>query len=163
VIALRWGSRLRALFDQPGGRHLRDRLESMANAEYHALLRQPAGAVRTALVKPSAGEASQALDALLAGVPDAELSSLVAHLGGHALVAALAALDESRRHRGQPCVIIADTIKGWGLPFAGDPMNHGALLGQGQLEELRAALGVAPADEWARFPDGSPEAALIAR
>jgi pyruvate dehydrogenase E1 component len=59
-------------------------------------------------------------------------------------------------------VIIADTIKGWGLPFAGDPMNHGALLTAVQLEALRADLGIAAGDEWSRFPDDSPEGRLIA-
>src|SRR5262245_55741030 len=46
VIELRWGSKLRALFDEPGGERLRARLEAMSNAEYHALLRSPASAVR---------------------------------------------------------------------------------------------------------------------
>ncbi len=114
----------------------------MSNAEYHALLRLPAEAVRTALVKSKGGESDRALDGLLAEVPDGELRELVADVGGHDLRAVLDSLEEAERHRDQPCVIIADTIKGWGLPFAGDPMNHGALLGTGQLEALRSALGV---------------------
>ena len=163
VIELRWGSKLRALFARPGGERLRARLETMANAEYHALLRSPAGAVRTALVKSADGETDRALDGLLAGIPDASLRELVGDVGGHDLAAVLDAFDAAERDRGQPRVILADTIKGWGLPFAGDPMNHGALLTAAQLEELRAALGIAPGAEWAGFPPGSPEAALIAR
>src|SRR5574341_869732 len=38
VIELRWGSRLLALFDEPGGDRLRARLLGMSNAEYQALL-----------------------------------------------------------------------------------------------------------------------------
>src|SRR6266545_4922853 len=152
VIELRWGSKLRALFARPGGERLRARLETMANAEYHALLRSPAGAVRTALVKSADGETDRALDGLLAGIPDASLRELVGDVGGHDLAAVLDAFDAAERDRGQPRVILADTIKGWGLPFAGDPMNHGALLSAPQLEELGKALGVAPGEEWARFP-----------
>ena len=37
----------------------------------------------------------------------------------------------------QPCVILAQTVKGWGLPLAGDPMNHGALLGARAAGALR--------------------------
>ncbi len=60
-------------------------------------------------------------------------------------------------------MILADTIKGWGLPFAGDPMNHGALLTPSQLDDLRRDLGIAPGDDWARFAPASAEAELIRR
>src|SRR5882724_9831400 len=135
----------------------------MSNAEYQALLRLSGGAARTALVKSAGGETDRVLDELLAGIPDAALRELVADVGGHDLRSVLDAFDAAERERGQPRVILADTIKGWGLPFAGDPMNHGALLTAAQLEEFRAALGIAPGAEWAGFPPGSPEAALIAR
>jgi pyruvate dehydrogenase E1 component len=163
VIELRWGGKLAALFAKPGGDRLRQRLESMSNAEYHALLRLPAGGVRTALVKSAGGETDQRLDKLLAEIPDDALRDLAADVGGHDLTTVLGAFEDAEQSRERPCVIIADTIKGWGLPFAGDPMNHGALLTPAQLEEFRDALRIAPGDEWAGFPAGSPEAALIAR
>jgi pyruvate dehydrogenase E1 component len=161
VVTLRWGSSLRARFAAPGGERLQERLEAMAHAEYHALLRLPAGAVRAALVKGTGGDTDRALDELLADIPDARLAELVADVGGHDLAAVLEAFEEADRHRHQPCVILADTIKGWGYPFAGDPMNHGALLTQGQLDELRTSLGVPSGEEWARFAPDSAEAALI--
>src|SRR4029450_11671371 len=61
----------------------------------------------------------------------------------------------------RPVVILADTLKGWALPMAADPMNHGALLSSAQIDALRAASGVAPGDEWGRFAEDSAEAALI--
>jgi len=163
VIELRWGRRLRDLFSRPGGKRLAERLEALSNQEYHALLRQPASAVRKALVTGRDGETDRALDGLLAGVADEALPALVADVGGHDLAAIRSAFEEAARHRAGPCVILADTIKGWGLPFAGDPMNHGALLSAGQLEELGRSLGIAPDDPWARFPAASPEAERIAR
>ena len=84
-------------------------------------------------------------------------------MGGHDLVVITEAYAEAERHRAGPSVILADTIKGWGLPLAGDPMNHGALLTQTQLHELRDRLGIAAGDEWAGFPAGSAEAGVIAR
>ncbi len=42
-------------------------------------------------------------------------------------------------------------------------MNHSALVTQGQLDEMRAALGVASGEEWAGFAPGSAEAELIRR
>ncbi|MFI5373228.1 MAG: transketolase-like TK C-terminal-containing protein [Candidatus Rokuibacteriota bacterium] len=161
VIELRWGGRLRARFGRPGGERLRARLEGLGAAEYQALLRLPAGAARKAVVATPDGETDPAVDRLLADVPDETLGALLADVGGHDLAAILAAYEEAARPRRGPCVILADTIKGWGYPFAADPMNHGALLTQRQLDELRDALGVAPGDEWAAFAPGSAEAALI--
>jgi pyruvate dehydrogenase E1 component len=163
VIPLRWGSRLRALFSAPGGERLQRRLEAMTNAEYHALLRSPAGGLRKTLVSVDDGQVDPALDALVAGVSDEALQELIGDVGGHDLPAILDALDLARRERERPCVILADTIKGWRLPFAGDAMNHGALLSASQIESLRIALDVAPGDEWAGFPPDAPEAELIRR
>src|SRR5262249_53351426 len=116
------------------------------------------GAVRSA-----DGGADEALDRFLAPLPDDALPALVADVGGHDLAAIARAFEEAEAPRSGPCVILADTIKGWGLPFAADPMNHGALVTAGQLEELGGRLGIARGDEWARFPDDSAEAALIRR
>jgi pyruvate dehydrogenase E1 component len=51
-------------------------------------------------------------------------------------------------------------MKGWGLPFAGDPLNHSALLTQPQVDTLRESLCVPPDDDWACFPHDSPEGQL---
>jgi pyruvate dehydrogenase E1 component len=162
VIELRWGSRLAALFDRPGGTRLRARLLAMPSAEYQALLRLPPGRTRKALVTTPSGEADPAIDRLLSGVSDAGVGALVQDVGGHDLPAILRAYAEAEQERTRPCVIIADTIKGWKLPFAGDPMNHGALVTAAQLEALRADLGIAPGSEWERFPAESPEGRLVA-
>jgi pyruvate dehydrogenase E1 component len=163
VIELRWGRRLRARFERPGGARLRARLEGMSNAEYQSLLRLPPAAARKAVTATAAGETDPAMERLLADVSDEAVVALVADVGGHDLPSILAAYEEAGRPRRGPCVILADTIKGWGYPFAGDPMNHSALLTPRQLEELRAALGVTAGDEWAGFAPGSAEAELIRR
>ena len=46
-----------------------------------------------------------------------------------------------RRGRAGRRVVFAYTIKGWGLPIAGDPLNHSALLSPQQIDALREALG----------------------
>jgi pyruvate dehydrogenase E1 component len=161
VRELRWGSRLAAAFARPGGERLRARLEAMPHAEYHRLLKLPASAVRKALVAPGGLEPDTAIDRALAPVADDALPALLADLGGHDLSTILAALDEADREREAPAVILAHTLKGWGLPLAADPLNHTMLLSAAQVEELRAALGVAPAAEWAGFESTSPEAAFI--
>jgi pyruvate dehydrogenase E1 component len=163
VIELRWGHRLHEIFARPDGAALRARLDAMPYAEYQSLLRQGPAMLRKALVGGPAGEPDRAIDRALAAVPDEALPGLVADVGGHDLEAILKAFAEAEAERARPTVILAHTIKGWGLPMAGDPLNHTALLTTAQIEELRAAMGVAPGSEWDGFLEDSPEAAWIRR
>ncbi|HUO65535.1 MAG TPA: 1-deoxy-D-xylulose-5-phosphate synthase N-terminal domain-containing protein [Terriglobales bacterium] len=162
VIELRWGRRLQSIFGRTDGARLRSRLESMGNAEYQALLRRPAGAVRKALVTSSDGQVDIALDRFLGDLSDPMLHAAVGDVGGHDIATILEAFEEAGRERSRPCVLLAQTVKGWGLPLAGDPMNHGALLSAAQMEILRETLGVTAGHEWDVFPASSPESRLIA-
>ena len=157
VDELRWGRRLQAQFSRPGGERLRARLESMPATEYQRLLRLPAGGVRKALVAARDGGIDAVLDRLLADRPDEALAALVADVGGHDLALILDAYAAAAREPARPSVILAHTIKGWGLPFAGDPLNHTMVTSAAQIDELRAALGVTPGEEWAGFAPDSPE------
>ena len=161
VIELRWGRRLQTLFATPGGDGLRRRFDAMTNGEYQRLLRLPVGGVRKALVTDHEGRVDQALDRLLSDTSDAALGELVADRGGHDLRMILEAIDEAGRTRDRPAVIFAHTIKGWGLPLAGDPLNHTMLLTQSQIEALRGVLGIGEGEEWDGFAPGSQEAELV--
>jgi pyruvate dehydrogenase E1 component len=163
VIELRWGARLRSVFARPGGAALRARLEAMPYGEYQSLLRLGPAAVRKALIGGPGREPDGAVDRLLAAVPDEALPDLVSDVGGHDVAAILDALAEAEAERTRPTVILAHTIKGWGLPLAADPLNHTALLTAAQVEDLRITLGVAPGAEWDGFPADSTEAAWIRR
>ena len=161
VDELRWGRRLQARFALPGGDRLRTRLESASNAQYQRLLRLPAGALRKALITDTGGGIDGGLDRLLADVGDETLPALVADVGGHDLALILEAYAAAARERDRPSVILAHTIKGWGLPFAGDPLNHTMVTSAAQIEALRLTLGVASGEEWAGFAAGTPEAEHI--
>jgi pyruvate dehydrogenase E1 component len=163
VIELRWGRKLQAVFAKPGGARLERRLEAMPNAEYQRLLRAPAGAVRKALVTGPGGKTDAVLDRLLARLGDDQLAALVADLGGHDLAAILDAFDAAAGERARPSVILAHTIKGWGLPLAGDPLNHTMLLTPAQIAELRDSFGIAPGAEWDGLVPGSDEAEWVLR
>ena len=56
-----------------------------------------------------------------------------------------------------PAIVFAYTIKGWGLPIAGDPLNHSALLSEDQMDALRSELGIEVGHEWGSFNTGSAE------
>jgi pyruvate dehydrogenase E1 component len=161
VDEVRWGRKLQAHFARPGGQSLRLRLERASNAEYQRWLRLPAGTLRKALVTGPDGGLDAALDRALVDVADEALPALIGDVGGHDLALLLEAYAAAAQERERPSVILAHTIKGWGLPSAGDPLNHTAVTSVAQIEALRAALGVEPGQEWDGFAPGTPEAEYI--
>jgi len=138
---------------------LRRRIDDMSNEEYQALIRLPGAALREKLLSGAPEQAAR-LQKAIARVSDAELPTLLADLGGHDLAELLAALRDFEASPAQPTVLFAYTIKGWGLPFAGHPLNHSMLLNAEQMDALRAQLGVAAGAEWDGFAPGSPAAEL---
>lgn len=166
VIELKYGSRLEAVFAQPGGERLRQAIDDMPNAEYQKLVRSDGATVRRSLVEQlwrgPAAEPDPVMAGLLAPVDDGAVRDLLADLAGHDLVRILEAFAEADRVTDRPVVILGYTHKGWGLPFADDPLNHSALLTAEQVAELAGRLGIEAGEEWALFPPDSPEGRYIA-
>ena len=73
----------------------------------------------------------------------------------------LAAYAEAFAVEKQPVVILAYTIKGWGLPFAGNPANHASLLKPAEIETLRQQFSIPVGSEFSGFPVDSEEAQYI--
>lgn len=148
VITVKFGKLLESLFAQPGGQALRARILDMPNPEYQRLLRCSADEVRTRL--PGNGDGSSEIAALIGSLDDTTLIAAVRNLGGHdleALTAAYRKIDDSR-----PTVIIAYTIKGYGLPTQGHPQNHSSLLTVDEFDTLAQELGMNPSNPWGKFP-----------
>ena len=156
-VTVKYGRRLRALFEHDGGESLRLRIDRMPNEEYQRLLRATPAELRERLPAGDAG-----LARLVGELPDAELAAAFRDLGGHDLGALLDGYREAEAVRDRPSVVFAYTIKGWGLPTEGHPANHSALLSVEQFEALAGALGTDAADPFAPFHEGSPEAELCA-
>ena len=141
VITLKYGRLLEDLFTRPGGEALRHRIDAMPNPEYQRLLRCHPDELRQRL--PGGDES---LARLAGDLDDAELARAIRNLGGHDLSSldeAYGAIDDSR-----PTIILAYTIKGYGLAVEGHPQNHSALLTEAQLGELAAQLGTDPGEPW---------------
>jgi pyruvate dehydrogenase E1 component len=158
VLTVTFGRLLEELFTRPGGAALRTRILDMSNAEYQRLLRCDATQVRTRL--PGDGPHAAALTDLIDGLDDATLLRAIRNLGGHdidALRDAYAAIDDTR-----PTVIIAYTIKGYGLPIEGHPQNHSSLLTVEQFAALAADVDADTDQPWAAF-DADSAAGVLCR
>lgn len=157
VLEAKYGRRLQELFRRRGGAALRRRIDEMRNEEYQALIRLPGPELRPRLV-----DGDPAVARVVADVPDDELPAVLANLGGHDLEELLATLAQADAAPRRPTIIFAYTIKGWGLPTAGHPLNHSQLLSAEQIAALGAQLGVPADDPWAAFAPDTPEGGLCA-
>ncbi|MCP4363450.1 MAG: pyruvate dehydrogenase [Chloroflexi bacterium] len=156
VLEAKYGRQLQTLFNQPNGHLLRQRIDEMPNEQYQAAIRLPGAHIRRLLCKNH-----EAVANLLSPISDDELPAILQNLGGHDLAELLSCLAEADAETERPSVLFAYTIKGWGLPIAGHPLNHSMLLDQSQIDDLRQQLAVG-GDEWAAFAAESPEGALCA-
>ncbi|GIX49628.1 MAG: 1-deoxy-D-xylulose-5-phosphate synthase [Candidatus Tectimicrobiota bacterium] len=159
VLELRYGSQQEACFRHPQGAWLKEWLDTCDASEYQSLMTLPGAALRRALQRWGERHGKEVAP-LLASLDDAALKALVYNVGGHDLRQILITLARAEELEG-PLVIIAHTIKGWGLPLAGHLENHAALLTEAQLAALQAEHDIAPGAEWDRFPPGSAEHAWL--
>jgi pyruvate dehydrogenase E1 component len=157
VVEVKYGARLQARFGEPGGEHLRRWLDDMPNEQYQSLFGLTGDPLRRRFLDGAPNEAGQAVQDL----PDAELPDLLRDLGGHDLAAMLEAYAECDRETDRPSVVFAYTVKGWGLPTAGNPRNHSVLLNAGQMDALRSSCGVDEGTEWDRIDPDTPAGVLV--
>ncbi len=108
--------------------------------------------------------AHPALKRLVAGMSDEQIRKL--RLGGHDPAKVYAAYQAAVEHHGQPTVILARTIKGYGLGEAGEGRNvthQQKKLNEDELREFRNRFGIPIADDklseapFYRPDDDSPE------
>jgi len=154
VVEAKYGRRLGARFVAPGGTALREWIDTMANERYQSLFAHSGEELRRRFLDG----APHTVVAALAGVDAADLAPLIQDLGGHDLATLLDALTSCDRVTDRPSVIFAYTVKGFGLPIAGHPRNHSALLTPAQVDTLREATGLTRATEWDRFEPGTATA-----
>src|ERR1039457_793347 len=125
----------------------------MPNEHYQSLFGLADGTVKARFLDGAPDDVRQFCD----GIPDdGELAALVTDLAGHDLAALLGAFGACDAEKDRPSVVFAYTVKGWGLPIAGNPRNHSALLTTGQVDEMRARLGLTADTEWDRFDPMTP-------
>ncbi len=163
VLEAKYGTSLESAMNGPNGAALRDRIDTMSNEEYQALIRVTDGVdLRRRLADVADRSRRQAILASVRDVPDDQLQTLVGNLGGHDLPKLLQVLDQADKVDNAPVVIFAYTVKGYGLAFAGDPLNHSQLLSNSQIEELRGEFGIAQDEAWDRLPEESNAGAWCA-
>ncbi|MGD0075571.1 MAG: pyruvate dehydrogenase (acetyl-transferring), homodimeric type [Candidatus Binataceae bacterium] len=131
VIKVIWGSNWDALLARDKLGLLRKRMEECVDGEYQTFKARDGAYVR----KEFFAKYPELLD-MVSGMTDEEVWQL--RRGGHDPLKVYAAYSAAVSHRGEPTVILAKTIKGYGMGAAGEGMNITHQQKKMGLEELKA-------------------------
>lgn len=156
VAEAKYGASLEAAFEQSGGEALKAHIDGLSNEAYQELFTLHPAEHRHKFLST----ADQSVHKIAAELDDEALAHLVSDLGGHDLGLLLDTFRSCDAHSTQPSVVFAYTVKGHGLPMAGDPMNHAAMLSPEQINAFRLTAGLDATTEWDRFDLESPAGRL---
>jgi pyruvate dehydrogenase E1 component len=149
VVTLKYGRLMEEAFRRDGGEALRRWIDDCPNSLYSALTFQGGAAWREALAGDFGRD--RAARALLDGFDDAGLAQVMTNLGGHDLGLCVDTFRELDQAGDQPTCVIAYTIKGMGLPFAGHKDNHAGLMTDEQIAGFRESMKIPAGSEWDPF------------
>ena len=121
VIKILWGSMWDDLFARDSKGRLAKRLEELVDGDEQRIFTSDSATFRKEVFN------SPELKAMVSHLDDDALESLAANLGGHDIIKINAAYAAAEAGNGKPTVILARTIKGYGLgpAFAGRNSTHG--------------------------------------
>src|SRR4051812_25727640 len=163
VIKCIWGSGWDALFAKDTSGALRKIMEETVDGEY-----QDYKSKNGAYVREHFFGKTPETKALVADMSDDQIWALVR--GGHDPLKLYAAYDAAVKHKGQPTLILAKTVKGYGMGEAGEGQNithQQKKMGENHLREFRDRFQLPIKDEqlaevpFLRFDDNSPEMAYL--
>ena len=116
VIKVIWGSGWDALFAKDKNKQLQKRMEECVDGDYQSYKANDGAYVR----KHFFGKYPELLE-MVSHMTDDEIWQL--NRGGHDPQKVFAAYSEAVAHQGSPVVILAKTVKGFGMGSAGEGMN----------------------------------------
>jgi pyruvate dehydrogenase E1 component len=159
VLKVLWGSEWDALLEKDHDGLLVKRMGEIVDGEYQKYAVETGAYVRQHFW----GAHPQLLD-MVKHLSDEQLKKLT--LGGHDPIKVYAAYKAAVEHTGQPTVILARTIKGYGIGEAGEGKNithQQKKLNEDELRAFRTRFGIPIGDDeitkapFYRAPDNSPE------
>jgi pyruvate dehydrogenase E1 component len=164
VIKVLWGSGWDHLLAADVTGLLRKRMEECVDGEYQDYKSKNGAYVREHFF----GKYPE-LKALVAHMSDDDIWAMTR--GGHDPQKVYAAYKAATEHKGQPTVILAKTVKGYGMGESGEGqmISHQAKkMNEEALRQFRDRFAIPVSDEqlkdvpFVRFPEGSPEMKYLA-
>ena len=143
VIKVVWGGDYDSLLEKDSTGNLVQRMNEVVDGQYQKYTGMPGSYIREHFF----GKYPELLE-LIASYSDERLEKL--RRGGHDPDKVFAAYKAAVEHEGQPTVILAKTIKGYGLGEAGEGRNvahNQKKLNEQELLEFRSRFGIPISDE----------------
>ncbi len=154
VVQVKHGQKRLELFKRQGGEVFRELLEGgLQDYEIQVMLLIHDPKELRQYLKSK----TKKIDPFLKEVSDEELLFAARDLGGHDFKSLLDAFEETKAETRRPSMIIAHTVKGWGLEMAATPGNHSAIPDEPELAGLAKKAKLPANVDFAPFDESSPE------
>ena len=158
VVHARHGKTRQKLFKKDGGELFKTMFEGrLTDYELQVLLLLKEGPT----LREYFLEREPKLAKFLKSVDDQTLIAGVRDFGGHCFETLLECFAATKAERDRPSMVIAHTIKGWGLEMAANPGNHSALPEAPEIDLLQKNAGIPDGTAFARFDAKSPEGQFL--
>ena len=151
VVEVKYGSKLQKSFEISGSESFKQWFDDIPNEQYQSLYSQKLEGVRSRFLDGAPTGVAEHLDRYT----DFELFEILSDLGGHNIKSLVETFELCDEITDRPSVVFAYTVKGWGLPLAGDPRNHSAQISKTDIDELRDRVGLTLENEWENFDSHS--------
>lgn len=143
VIKVVWSSAWDPLFEQDNKKLLRDRLEEVVDGDFQNYIARGGGYTREHLFGTHPD-----LKKMVAEKSDEDIWRL--YFGGHDSQKVYAAYAKAVKHKGQPTVILAKTVKGFGMGISGEGQNithQQKKMGEKALKSFRDRFNIPISDD----------------
>ncbi len=158
VLHARHGKKREGLFKRDGGKLFRELFEGgLADYELQVLLLLHEGKSARDFIL----EKMPKLEKFIKSLTDTELLGAIADFGGHDFETLIECFNLSKQETHRPTMIIAHTVKGWGLRMAANPGNHSALPESEELDALAERSHMPKDLDFARFDANSAEGKFL--
>ena len=147
VAEVKYGSKLKKAFAQSGSEIFKQWFDDIPNEQYQSLFGQKLEDLRARFLDGAPTGVAEHLKQY----SDTELFEILSDLGGHNIESLVETFEACDAMTDRPSVVFAYTVKGWGLPMAGDPRNHSAQMSTEQISVLRSKMGLTLENEWDGF------------
>lgn len=157
VIQVQHGRKRKALFEQAGGDTFKAWFENeLTDYDLQTLLLvKDASELKKNLLK------IKTIEKFVANQSEQDLLEALRDMGGHDIDELYNAFEKSKQSTDRPTMIVAHTIKGWGLEMAATSGNHSALPSAEEMETLRNNQGFKGDGLFERFDSKSNEGAFL--
>ena len=159
VAEVKYGTKLKEAFAEAGSEAFKQWFDDIPNEQYQSLFGQKLEELRARFLDGAPAGVAE----YLTKFSDSQLFEILSDLGGHNVASLVETFQACDAVTDRPSVVFAYTVKGWGLPMAGDPRNHSAQLSTEQIDTLRTSMGLTVENEWDSFDPESRVGKYLAK